>query len=29
MMTKKINGGFIGLEDRLKHYNHAVDILQG
>jgi putative chitinase len=29
MMTKKINGGFIGLEDRIKHYNHAVDILQG
>jgi predicted chitinase len=27
-MTKKINGGFIGLEDRLKHYNHAVEILQ-
>jgi len=29
MMTKKINGGFIGLEDRIKHYNHAVEILQG
>lgn len=29
MMTKKINGGFIGLEDRIAHYNHAVDILQG
>ena len=29
MMTKRINGGFIGLEDRIKHYNHAVDILQG
>jgi predicted chitinase len=28
-MTKKINGGFIGLEDRIKHYNHAVEILQG
>jgi putative chitinase len=29
LMTKKINGGFIGLEDRIAHYNHAVDILQG
>lgn len=29
MMTKKINGGFIGLEDRIAHYNHAVDVLQG
>lgn len=29
MMTKKINGGFIGLEDRIHHYNHAVDVLQG
>lgn len=28
MMTKKINGGFIGLEDRVKHYNHAIEILQ-
>lgn len=28
-MTKKINGGFIGLEDRIHHYNHAIDILQG
>ena len=26
-MTKKINGGTIGLEDRIKHYNHAVEIL--
>ena len=29
MMTKRINGGFIGLDDRIKHYNHAIDILQG
>jgi putative chitinase len=26
-MTKRINGGTIGLDDRIKHYNHAVDIL--
>jgi putative chitinase len=26
-MTKKINGGFIGLEDRIKHINHALEIL--
>jgi len=26
-MTKKINGGTIGLEDRIKHYDHAVEIL--
>jgi putative chitinase len=28
MMTKRINGGFIGLEDRIKHYNHALEVLQ-
>jgi putative chitinase len=28
MMTKRINGGFIGLEDRVKHYNHALEVLQ-
>lgn len=28
-MTKRINGGTIGLEDRIKHYNHAVEVLQG
>ena len=27
LMTKKINGGFIGLEDRIKHYNEAIDLL--
>jgi putative chitinase len=27
MMTKRINGGTIGLEDRIKHINHAVDVL--
>jgi predicted chitinase len=26
-MTKVINGGYIGLEDRIKHYNHAIEIL--
>jgi putative chitinase len=26
-MTRKINGGYIGLEDREKHYNHALEIL--
>jgi len=25
-MTKRINGGTIGLEDRIKHYNHALEI---
>ena len=29
MLTKRINGGFIGLEDRIKHYNHAIEVLQG
>lgn len=29
MMTKKINGGMIGLDDRIKHINHALDILNG
>jgi putative chitinase len=28
-MTKRINGGTIGLEDRIKHYNHAMHVLQG
>ena len=28
-LTRAINGGYIGLEDRIKHYNHAVEILQG
>jgi putative chitinase len=26
-MTRKINGGFIGLEDRIKHYEHALHVL--
>jgi putative chitinase len=26
-MTKKINGGFIGLDDRIKHINHAMQVL--
>ena len=27
--TKKINGGTIGLEDRTKHYEHALKIIEG
>lgn len=26
-LTKRINGGTIGLDDRIKHYNHAMHIL--
>lgn len=26
-MTRKINGGFIGLDDRIKHYNHALHVM--
>jgi putative chitinase len=26
-MTKRINGGTIGLEDRKKHYEHAKHVL--
>jgi putative chitinase len=29
LMTKKINGGYIGLEDRIKHIEHAVHVLGG
>jgi len=28
-MTKRINGGTIGLEDRKKHYTHAIEVLGG
>jgi len=28
-MTKRINGGTIGLEDRKKHWAHALDVLGG
>ena len=28
-MTKLINGGTIGLEDRKKHYEHALAVLTG
>ena len=28
-MTKRINGGTLGLEDRQKHYDHAIHVLQG
>lgn len=27
-LTKKINGGTIGLEDRIKHYQHALEVLE-
>jgi putative chitinase len=26
-MTKRINGGTLGLDDRIKHYNHAIQVL--
>lgn len=26
-MTKKINGGFIGLDDRIRHISHALEVL--
>jgi putative chitinase len=26
-LTKKINGGYIGLEDRIKHFNHIKQVL--
>lgn len=26
-LTKAINGGYIGLEDRINHYNHAMHVL--
>lgn len=26
-MTRRINGGYIGLEDRIEHYNHALKLL--
>lgn len=28
-LTKKINGGTNGLEDRIKHYKHALKVLNG
>jgi putative chitinase len=28
-LTRRINGAYIGLEDRIKHYNHALSIMQG
>jgi putative chitinase len=28
-LTKRINGGTIGLNDRIKHYKHALAIMQG
>ena len=26
-MTKRINGGYLGLDERINHYNHAIEIL--
>ena len=28
-LTRAINGGYIGLDDRIKHYNHALAVMQG
>jgi predicted chitinase len=28
-LTKKINGGTIGLDDRIIHTNHALAVLDG
>lgn len=28
-LTKRINGGTIGLDDRIKHYNHITEVLKG
>jgi putative chitinase len=28
MLTKRINGGTLGLEDRQKHYTHAIEVLR-
>jgi putative chitinase len=28
-LTKRINGGTIGLDDRIKHFNHAIHVLEG
>jgi putative chitinase len=27
LLTKKINGGYIGLEDRISHYEHALHVM--
>jgi putative chitinase len=26
-LTRRINGGYIGLDDRIKHYNHALHVM--
>ncbi len=28
-LTRRINGGYIGLEDRIKHYEHALHVMSG
>ncbi len=29
LLSKRINGGTIGLEDRIKHWNEALDVFEG
>jgi len=29
LLSKRINGGTIGLEDRIKHWNDALDEFEG
>jgi putative chitinase len=29
LLSKRINGGTIGLEDRIKHWNDALDVFEG
>jgi predicted chitinase len=28
-MTKIINGGYLGLDERIQHINHAIQVLGG
>jgi len=27
-LTRRINGGYLGLDDRIKHYKHALDVIE-